>query len=209
MIAAPVRFAIALALGFVLTGAMFSFLWALINVHFESHGFQQAAKIEFTRLRRDTDVATIKREKPKLEKPVSVPVLPQMAKATISRAGTETIAASLVAPPSIDANIGLSSGLGLSVGGTDQDVMPLVRINPDYPPRAQSRGIQGWVVVQFTITPAGTVKDAKVVEGEPKGVFDDAAVAAVSRWKYNPKVQEGVAVERRGVQVKLTFKLTA
>ena len=207
--AAPVRFAIALAVGFVLTAAMFSFLWALINVHFQTHGLQQAAKIEFTRLRRDTDVATITRDKPKLEKPQTVPQIPQISRATISRAGTETIAANLIAAPSIDTRAGLTSGLGFSIGGTDQDVMPLVRINPDYPPRAQSRGIQGWVVVQFTITPAGTVKDAKIVDGEPKGVFDDAAVAAVSRWKYNPKVEEGVAVERRGVQVKLTFKLEA
>ena len=204
-----IRFPIALLLGFVLTSAMFSFLWALINVHFQSHGLQQAAKIEFTRLRRDTDVATIKRDKPKLEKPQAAPVVPQISKAAISRAGTETIAANLIAAPSIDTRVGLTGGLGFNVGGTDTEEMPLVRINPDYPPRAQSRGIQGWVVVQFTITPAGTVKDAKVVDGEPKGVFDDAAINAVSRWKYNPKVQEGVAVERRGVQVKLTFKLTA
>jgi len=204
-----IRFPIALVLGFLLTAGMFSFLWALINVHFESHGFQQAAKIEFTRLRRDTDVATIKRDKPKLEKPQAAPMVPQISKATISRAGTETIAANLIAAPSIDTKVGLGGGLGLNIGGTDTEEMPLVRINPDYPPRAQSRGIQGWVIVQFTITPAGTVKDAKVVEGEPKGVFDEAAVNAVSRWKYNPKVQEGVAVERRGVQVKLTFKLTA
>jgi protein TonB len=89
----------------------------------------------------------------------------------------------------------------------DQDVMPLVRINPDYPPSAQSRGVQGWVLVQFTITPAGTVKDARVVDADPKSTFDEAAVSAVSRWKYNPKVESGVAVERRGIQVKLTFKL--
>ena len=204
-----IRFPIALVLGLLVTSGLFSFLWALINVHFESHGMQQAAKIEFTRLRRDTEVATIKRDKPKLEKPQAAPVVPQIAKAAVSRAGTEMIAANLIAAPSVDTKIGVSGGLGFNVAGTDTEEMPLVRINPDYPPRAQSRGVQGWVVVQFTITPQGTVKDAKVVDGEPKGMFDDAAINAVSRWKYNPKVQEGVAVERRGVQVKLTFKLTA
>jgi len=203
------RFPIAAVLGLLFTSGLFSFLWALINVHFESHGMQQAARIEFTRLRRDTEVATIKRDKPKLEKPQAAPVVPQIAKAAVSRAGTETIAANLIAAPSVDTKIGISGGLGFNVAGTDTEEMPLVRINPDYPPRAQSRGVQGWVVVQFTITPQGTVKDAKVVDGEPKGVFDEAAVNAVSRWKYNPKVQEGVPVERRGVQVKLTFKLTA
>lgn len=205
--AASLRFPIALVLGFLLTAVMFSFLWALINVHFGSQALRSVTKIEFTRLRRDTDVATIKRDKPKLEKPVTAPITPQVTRASVSRAGTEIIAANLLALPSIDTKAGLFSGLGVNVGGMDQDVMPLVRINPDYPPRAQSRGLQGWVMVQFTITPAGTVKDAKVVDAEPKGVFDDAAINAVSRWKYNPKVQEGVAVERRGIQVKLTFKL--
>ncbi len=46
-----------------------------------------------------------------------------------------------------------------------------------------------------------------MVDAEPKGMFDEAAIAAVSKWKYNPKVEEGSPVERRGVQVKLTFKL--
>ena len=98
--------------------------------------------------------------------------------------------------------------VGMSVGGgSDRDVMPLVRINPDYPQRAMSRGIEGWVILQFTITPLGTVSDVSVVEAQPPGIFDAAAVKAVGRWKYNPKVFEGVAVERRGIRVKLTFEL--
>jgi len=202
------RFPIAFLLGFVVTGTLFWFLWVLINVHFEGQELQKVAKIEFTRLRRDSEVKTIKRDKPQLEKPVHAPIVPQVAKATVSRAGTAAVAANLLAAPSIDTKGSLGLGqVGIGVGGSDRDVMPLVRINPDYPPRAQSRGIQGWVVVQFTITPAGTVKDAKVVAAQPSGIFDDAAVKAVSRWKYNPKVEEGVAVERRGIQVKLTFQL--
>jgi len=203
---AVLRFPVALAIGFLINASMFSFLWALINVTTKSHEFKALSKIEFTRLRRDTDVATIKRDKPKLEKPVQAPTTPQLAKASMSRAGTEVVPPNLLAAPSIDAK-GSLGALQINVGGMDQDVMPLVRINPDYPPRAQSRGIQGWVLVQFTITPQGTVKDAKAIDGEPKGMFDDAAVNAVSKWKYNPKVEEGSPVERRGVQVKLTFKL--
>ena len=61
--------------------------------------------------------------------------------------------------------------------------------------------------MQVTITPAGTVKDPIIIDAEPDGVFDSAAVAAVSRWKYNPKMEGGVAVERRGIRVKLAFKL--
>ncbi|MGH7822378.1 MAG: energy transducer TonB [Candidatus Binatia bacterium] len=204
------RFPIAALLGLALTGVMFWFLWVLINVHIAPDELRPAAKIEFTRLRRDTEVRTIKREKPELEKPAAAPSTPQVTRVTFSRAGADVVASDLLAPPGIDAHGsigGLSMGQGLGLGGSDRDVMPLVRINPDYPPRAQSRGIQGWVIVQFTITAAGTVADARVVEAQPKGIFDDAAVKAVSRWKYNPMVQDGVAVERRGIQVRLTFQL--
>src|SRR2546422_8368031 len=104
------RFPIALVLGFLVTSALFSFLWALINVHFGSHLFKQQ-KIEFTRLRRDTDVATIKHEeKPKLEKPVQAPITPQVARASFSRAGTEAVATNLLAAPTIDTRASLNPG---------------------------------------------------------------------------------------------------
>jgi protein TonB len=68
--------------------------------------------------------------------------------------------------------------------------------------------VEGWVVVQFDITAAGTVKNAKVIDSDPKGYFEKAAVKAVLRWRYNPKVEEGVAVERRGVQTLIKFQLS-
>ena len=91
--------------------------------------------------------------------------------------------------------------------GSDRDVIPLVRVNPDYPPRELTRGTEGWVLVQFTITAIGTVKDAIVIDAEPKTSFDDAALKAIARWRYNPKVENGVAVERVGVQTKIVFQL--
>ena len=91
--------------------------------------------------------------------------------------------------------------------GSDRDVIPLVRVNPDYPQRALQRELEGWVKVQFTITAAGTVKDAVVVDAEPKETFDDAALKAIARWRYNPKVENGTAVERVGVQTRIVFQL--
>ncbi len=100
-----------------------------------------------------------------------------------------------------------TAGMGQISVGSDRDVVPLVRINPEYPSRARSRGREGWVQVEFTITPAGTVSDQKVVDADPKGLFERAALDAIGRWKYNPKVVDGRAMERRGVAVVLTFKL--
>ena len=87
------------------------------------------------------------------------------------------------------------------------DILPLVTIPPEYPPRALSRGVEGWVRVEFTISIYGTVKDAVVVDSEPPGVFDDSALQAISRWRYNPRIVNGVAVERAGVQTILEFEL--
>jgi protein TonB len=108
--------------------------------------------------------------------------------------------------PEVNARAAMTK-MTVNVGGSDRDTMPLVRINPDYPPRAQSRGIEGWVLIEFTITAAGTVRDARVVQASPKGYFEDAALKAIARWRYNPKVQEGVAVERVGVRVRLSFNM--
>lgn len=96
---------------------------------------------------------------------------------------------------------------GLPTAGTDRETIPIVQIAPDYPPRALASQTEGWVQVQFTISAAGTVKDATVVAAEPRGVFDDAALKAIARWRYNPKVEGGVAVERVGLQTIIRFQL--
>jgi len=111
-----------------------------------------------------------------------------------------------ISAPEVRASIDLRGSMS-GLGGADRDATPIVRIEPDYPPRAQQRGIEGWVVVQFTITTSGTVKDAAVVEAQPQGIFDQAAIKAVSRWKYNPPVEEGTPVERKGVRIMLSFKM--
>jgi protein TonB len=91
--------------------------------------------------------------------------------------------------------------------GTDGDVVPVVRATPQYPPRAISGQIEGWVRVQFSVTPIGTVRDAFVVDSEPSGVFEEAALKAIARWRYNPKVEGGEAVERVGLQAVIRFEL--
>lgn len=97
------------------------------------------------------------------------------------------------------------SKMSLSAG-SDRDTIPLVRVPPDYPPRALSRGLEGWVQVQFTITGTGSVKDAVVVKSSSK-VFEDAAIKSILRWRYNPKIEGGAAVERVGVQTIIRFTL--
>jgi periplasmic protein TonB len=194
------RIPIAVVLGALFTTSMFWLLWSAVGVAFDIGDQAAATRIEFSRMRRDTEVATKRDEKIERERPPPTPETPRMA---FSAGGIENNVAQLT--PIVDAR-GAMSRMSMSAG-SDRDVIPLVRINPDYPPRALSRGLEGWVQVQFTITATGTVKDAIVVNAEPKNIFDDAALKAIARWRYNPKVESGVAVERVGVQTIIRFQL--
>jgi protein TonB len=194
------RVPIAAIAGLTFTASMFWLLWSLIGTSYDVGDRAEAARIEFSRMRRDTEVATKRDEKVERERPPPTPETPRMA---FAAGGVESNVAQLT--PIVDAR-GAMSRMTMSAG-SDRDVIPLVRINPDYPPRALSRGLEGWVQVQFTITATGTVKDAVVVTAEPRNIFDDAALKAIARWRYNPKVENGTAVERVGVQTIIRFQL--
>lgn len=194
------RLPLTLVIGGLLSAAVFLVLWTLVGRPIDTEGQLEARRIEFTRMRRDSEAATKREERVEREPPPPVPEVPRitMAGATVD---TNVIRLS----PVID-TAGAMTGLSLGAG-TDTDVVPLVRIPPQYPPRAASRGIEGWVVVQFTITETGSVKDPIVVDAEPEGIFDEAALRSIVRWRYNPKTEGGVTVERVGVQTLIRFVL--
>ena len=98
-----------------------------------------------------------------------------------------------------------ASGFGLSP--SDGEYLPIVKVQPIYPRRALSRGIEGYVIVQFTVTKQGTTKDIKIVESKPPGVFDRSAVQAAAKFKYKPRVVDGQPIEVPGVQNKITFEI--
>lgn len=205
------RFPIALVLALALMGGLFSFIAVMIRATVEVGEKKQAAKIEFTRLRRDSDVKVIKREKPQpdVQAKTTTASVPQVSSPGVQLgnfAGPIAVGAGAGVTVDVRGVLG-STPTTVSLGGSDRAEIPLVRIEPDYPPRAMARGIEGWTLVHFTITAAGTVRDAVVVDADPPDVFNAAAIKAVERWKYNPKVEDGVALEHRGVQVRLTFKL--
>lgn len=89
----------------------------------------------------------------------------------------------------------------------DRDVRPIVRVPPRYPPEAASKGIEGWVRLSFSINEVGGVEDIEVIDSEPKRIFDKAAKRALSRWKYQPQIEEGQAIVRTGLSVMLEFGL--
>jgi len=79
----------------------------------------------------------------------------------------------------------------------DQDLQAIYKPDPKYPPRALRAGIEGVVTVEFIVTPEGAVRDVEVVKSEPPGVFDDACIRGVMKWKFQPKVVDGKPITRR------------
>lgn len=90
----------------------------------------------------------------------------------------------------------------------DGEQIPIVKVAPVYPNRAKQRGIEGYVILAFTITPTGATADASVIESSPDGVFDRSALSAVRKFKYKPKVVDGEPQSVYNVQHRLTYELT-
>jgi protein TonB len=167
--------------------------------------------VEFVRLKRETQLQTKDRKIPDKPPPKKQPPPPSMQVAQTSIAQQKIPE---LAMPNLDLPIQTSRFSGPVVGGLQMgkgkistNLIPLVRIPPRYPMRAQSRRIEGWVKIEFTITTTGTVKNAKVVESQPSSVFDRAALKAIARWKFKPKIIDGDAFEQRALQV-LQFNLS-
>ena len=93
-----------------------------------------------------------------------------------------------------------------SAGGQTTSAVLLKAVGARYPTAAMRARQQGWVVVSFTVDPDGGTSDVKVIEAQPRRVFDRAAMDAVERYKFTPAMKDGVAVSSTKQQ-RIEFKL--
>lgn len=136
--------------------------------------------------------------------PPPTPKVPPKAPPRVTPSNEPITAISTAPPIIID---GFGNDMKQTLTRPTGDASPIVRINPKYPTSAARDGIEGWVQLSFNISPTGEVIDATVVNSEPKRIFDREALRAIKRWKYRPKVIEGVAQLQTGQTVQLDFKL--
>jgi len=106
--------------------------------------------------------------------------------------------------PSASISLNLSAS-GMSSG--DGEYLPIVKVAPIYPRRAQTRGITGYCIVEYTVTKTGSIRDPQAIDCQPQGIFDRASVKAAEKFKYKPRVVDGEPIEVAGVQNKFTFEL--
>ncbi len=159
--------------------------------------------VDFIRIRQD-DITNIKqRQKPKEPEPPKKPPPPPRLK--VAKQDKPPPTPMRMETPNVDISLGAGGGpfLGAWNPGdisSDGDVIPIVRINPQYPRDALMAGTEGFVEIEFTIMENGTVANAEVIRSEPRRIFNRAALRAIYRWKFKPRIIDGVPVQRRARQ---------
>lgn len=200
-----VRAIVSILLGAVITFALFVFMAFLI-----SGGDQRAeapeppTRIDIVSEPPEQDVDTRRRTPPPQPEPPQVP--PQTPQNEPS-ASDDSISFNMDMG-GVDLG-GTDTGLtGPGAGiGRDGDAQPIVRIEPRYPPAAARDGIEGWVRLSFTIDETGGVTDVQVIDAQPRRIFDQEARRALMRWRYAPRIIDGVPQRQEGLTVQLDFTM--
>lgn len=196
------RYAFSIVTGVVITLGLL-FVMHLLIEYGESAVTKERVKhqLDFVRVKRNenlnTEDFTPEKPPPPPEVPPDVP--PQEIDNIDPNAPSINIA-----PPSVSANTDIGGPTAMNVA--EGDYLPIVRVAPVYPARALSRGLEGYVDLSFTVTSAGTVADP-VVDFSTSSLFERAAIRAVLKFKYKPRVKDGVATDVPNVKTRITFKI--
>lgn len=150
--------------------------------------------LDFVRIKREETIQRKRRtpDRPELNK---APEIPQMSQSSADMGGQSLQVSAMPSAPDIQ----ISQG-GIGFGAGEGDYLPIVKVAPIYPRAAMNKGISGACLVRYTVTASGTVKDVEVMEEECDNViFHRSSIEAARRFKYKPRVIDGVPLEVRGV----------
>jgi len=199
-----IRLAIGLAIGLAVTAGLFWMMqYLIVTADRTLNESTSGSLLDFVRLKRDE---TIQRRqlKPKKPPPPNAPP-PQPPTPKLEELNPSADKIAIAAVP-VETDIEMSGGFSLGIG--EGDYLPIVKVAPIYPARALQRGLEGYCVVEYTVTSMGTIKNPVVVEDQcTSSLFHRASVQASLKFKYKPRVIDGVAVEVPGVQNKFTYEI--
>ncbi len=194
----------------IITFFLFIGMYWLVNLsNHEKPNDDDNISIDFSPVKIDEDINQKQRRIPKKPPPPKEP--PPPPKMNIQQ--SQSVANNMPTPnvPALDLGIG-GGGPFIGPGGGSVDmtkdggIIPIVTIAPNYPRKAAIAKIEGWVEIEFTITEAGTVVSPKVVASKPVRIFDREALRAILKYKFKPKVVDGVAMTQVATQ-RIDFKL--
>ena len=158
--------------------------------------------VDFVHIQQDDDVQTKSRKPNKPPAPPVEPPKPKMKKPSMDSSMNNNLSMG-----ALDMSTDLSIDSGLSGSGGDGEYLPIVKVAPQYPRRAAQKGIEGYVVVEFTVNKLGAVQDVVVIEAEPANIFNRAAISAAKKFKYKPKIVDGKAIQATGIRNIIRFEL--
>jgi len=102
--------------------------------------------------------------------------------------------------------LGTAEGIVMTDETVDQPPQASYQAAPVFPPRARSRGIEGYVIFSLLIGVTGDIEQIKVIESSPEGVFEEAATQGISQWRFEPALYQGQAV-RSWAKQRIRFDL--
>ncbi|NNE06754.1 MAG: energy transducer TonB [Xanthomonadales bacterium] len=199
------RLLIGLGLGLVITLFLFWFMQYMIETADRTlDEANRGSLVDFVRVKRDEEIERRQLKPKKPPPPDAPPPQPPTPQLDNLDPTAEKIAISAVP---VTTDIEMTGGFSLGVG--EGDYLPIVKVAPIYPQRALTRGVEGYCVVEYTVTRQGTIRDPFVVEDQcTSSLFHRASLQAALKFKYKPRVIDGEAVEVRGVQNKFTYEIT-
>ncbi|MEZ8823713.1 energy transducer TonB [Vibrio amylolyticus] len=204
------RVMIATPLALTIAFGLFSFMaWMVQPKH--AQPAQQSEPLRFDMVMMEEESLTQRRKRSVPEPPDPLDPPPQ-APLSRQQVQSQDMSHSALEMPALEMATSVQ-GLQLSLPSIgevsmDQNAMPLHRVEPAYPARALRRGLEGYVIMQFSIDELGRPIDIEVVEADPPRQFEREAMRALKRWKYQPKVVNEKAVVQHGQSVKLEFRLS-
>jgi protein TonB len=200
-----IRMAIGLVTALVVTLSLFWLMQYLIETADRTLNEDSAGNlVDFVRVKRNEQIQRRQLKPKKPPPPEAPPEQPPTPQLDNLDATAEKIA---IAPVETTTDIEMTGGFSLGVG--EGDYLPIVKVAPIYPNRALTRGIEGYCVVQYTVTRQGTTRDPFVIEDQcTSSLFHRASINAALKFKYKPRIMDGEAVEVPGVQNKFTYEIT-
>lgn len=189
--------------GLVTLGVLFTMHTLIATPQSKLDDSGQRHFVDFVRVQHEETVERKDRRRDKPTAPENPP--PEVIQPRTDSMEDTQVEVSIPTAP-VDVGVAMSvANLGLVA--SDGDYLPIVKIAPIYPPVAQSRGLEGHCLVEYTVTTAGTVRDVIVIESEPRGIFDRVSIAAALKFKYRPRVVNGDPIEVRGVRNLFRYEL--
>jgi len=162
---------------------------------------RERAQLDFVRVKRNENINTQDLTPEKPPKPPETP--PETPPQDMDNMDPNAPSIN-VAPPSVSADMDIGGPGGMNIA--EGDYLPIVRVAPVYPARALSRGLEGYVDLSFTVTSAGTVRDP-IILFSTSSLFERAASRAVLKFKYKPRVVDGVPVDVPNVKTRISFQI--